>query len=151
MQKADFPREQTCCFFCLAPPHLPSPHTHSISLSLIAQVQNLPSKAGNLTVGAVVIALRNEHLLKLLPGLLLGILPFGHTPGHVCREEQGRGAVMQWEEDGTDRNVEKCEGMSQAGVLRTWRLEGASQAAQLSAKGAPEEGQMPVTRRPGSI
>lgn len=45
-----------------------------------------------LAVGAVVVALRNEHLLQLLPGLLLGVLPLGHAPGHICGRQQTEAA-----------------------------------------------------------
>lgn len=47
------------------------------------RVQTLQG-AGHLAVGAVLVALRDEHLLQLLARLLLGVLPLGHAPGHIC-------------------------------------------------------------------
>lgn len=56
-----------------------------------------PGEAAHLAVGPVVAALGDEHLLQLPAGLLLGVLPLGHAPGHVCGEAQGRVAVRPLE------------------------------------------------------
>lgn len=45
---------------------------------------SLSGSMNHLTIGAIIIAFWNEHLLEFLPGLLLGVLPLSHTPGHVC-------------------------------------------------------------------
>lgn len=63
----------------------------SLSPPALAPQPNSPgldsrSKTSHLTVGAVVVAFWDEHLLELLPGLLLGVLPLSHTPGHICGE-----------------------------------------------------------------
>lgn len=54
-------------------------------------------EAAHLAVRPVVAALGDEHLPQLPAGLLLGVLPLGHAPGHVCGEAQGRAAVRSLE------------------------------------------------------
>jgi hypothetical protein len=73
----------------------------------------------NLTVGAVIIAFWNEHLLELLPGLFLGVLPLGHTPGHICGEKEA-----EWSRTGKKLEQEdflRCQPESHRGG-RTVRL-----------------------------
>lgn len=92
---------------CLAPPPAPpppaAPPPHRSSAGH-------PSGASDLTVGAVVVALRDEHLLQLLPRLLLRVLPLGHTPGHVCGQEQSRAAVTRGK-----RTRQRSVGTAEAG------------------------------------
>lgn len=77
-------QEQEDCFPSTALAPFPSTLPHSWYLSHTGPGSDSPRNMNHLTVGTIIIAFWDEHLLELLPGLLLGILPLGHTPGHIC-------------------------------------------------------------------
>lgn len=74
-----------------------------------------PSSRSHLTIGAVIVAFWDEHLLELLPGLLLGVLPLSHTPGHICGKTEQEGKTT----DDTLRGKHKLLTMLPAGLAGT--------------------------------